>query len=50
VTAAVVVVYGIYRVAERLVSATEGTGPDVNENLRRGTATAGDAQVPAPGP
>ncbi|HET6836253.1 MAG TPA: DUF1353 domain-containing protein [Acidimicrobiales bacterium] len=50
VTAAVVVVYGIYRVAERLASASEGTGPDVNENLRRATATAGDGQVPAPGP
>jgi hypothetical protein len=50
VTAAVVVVYGIYWVAERLVSASEGTGPDVNENLRRATATATDGQVPTPGP
>ena len=43
VTAAVILVYGIYRVAERLISAPEGTSPDVNQNLKK-------AQVPVPGP
>lgn len=35
VTAAVLVVYGVYWVAESIVSAPEGTGPDVRENLDR---------------
>jgi Protein of unknown function (DUF1353) len=50
VTAAVVIVYGIYSVAERLISATEGTGPDVKQNLKKATTAASDAQVPVPGP
>jgi hypothetical protein len=48
VTAAVILVYGIYRVAERLISAPEGTGPDVNQNLKKATTAASDAQVPVP--
>jgi hypothetical protein len=50
VTAAVILVYGIYRVAERLISAPEGTGPDVNQNLKKATTAASDAQVPVPRP
>jgi hypothetical protein len=35
VTAVLFVLYGIYWVAETVVSAPEGTGPDVTENLER---------------
>jgi hypothetical protein len=35
VTAAIVVVYGVYWIAETLVSAPEGVGPNVKENLEK---------------
>lgn len=38
VSVAVVVVYGVYWLAERLVSAPEGVGPDVRKNLEQATA------------
>jgi hypothetical protein len=50
VTAAVILVFGIYRVAERLLSASEGTVPDVKQNLKKSAIAASDAQLPAPGP
>ena len=50
VTAAVILVFGIYRVAERLLSASEGTVPDVKQNLKKSPIAASDAQLPAPGP
>jgi Protein of unknown function (DUF1353) len=49
VTAAVIVVYGIYWIAERVASASEGTGPDVSDNLKRATVGV-TTEVPAPGP
>jgi len=35
VTVAIIVVYGIYWIAETLVSAPQGVGPDVKENLEK---------------
>lgn len=49
VTAGVLFVYGVYWVAERMVSASEGTGPDVTENLRRAASTS-TTKVAAPRP
>jgi hypothetical protein len=51
VTAAVLAVYGVYRVAETVVSRPEGMGPDVAENLERaGEAVDGAAAAPDAGP
>ena len=51
VTAAVLAVYGVYRVAETVVSRPEGMGPDVAENLEQATTGAaggsGDGRVAA---
>jgi Protein of unknown function (DUF1353) len=49
VTIGVVVVFGVYRVAERLASASEGTVPNVSENVRRASPAGGDTPVVTPG-
>jgi Protein of unknown function (DUF1353) len=50
VTIGIVVVFGAYRVIERLVSAGEGTVPNVSENLRRAETDSGAAAGSRAGP